>query len=151
MPMVTRGFIHESLSGPQREFFPQSHFVFFSRTFTINSSRGLLYSCTQNLPPPKKIQLTTRTKKPFFVTFFFRISVAAYTSFDSFVDFFNHTIPGPWHFGDDHPIGIFPRKRAIELDPLGHDASPMVKGAGRWGRGSWLFELVKLTWPMAKL
>lgn len=33
------------------------------------------------------------------------------------------TIPG-WRF---------PRKRAIELDPLGHDASPMVKGAGGYG------------------
>ena len=70
-----------------------------------------------------------KTKKPFFVTIFFRISVAASTNFDFLVDFFYHTIPGiP---GDDHPISPLPRKRAIELDPLGHDASPMVKGAGR--------------------
>jgi len=130
MPMVTKGFINESLSGPQREFFPQSHFVFLSVELLQSTVPGDY--CILVLKIHKKIQLTTRTKKSFFLTMSFRISVAASTNLDFFGGhFLTTTIPGhPWR--PIIPGSPLPRKRAIELDPLGHDASPMVKGAGRW-------------------
>lgn len=136
MPMVTRGVIHKSLSGPQREFFPQSHFVFFSVELLQSTVPGDY--CSLVLKIHQKIQLPQKTKEPILLAFFFRISVAAYTNFDFFVGNLYHTIPS--HFATIIP-GTFPRKRAIELDPLGHDASPMVKGAVEGEEV--VFELVK--------
>ena len=93
MPTVTRGFIHESLSGPQREFFPQSHFVFFQWNFYNQQFQGttvVLYSKFT-----KKNPINHKNKEiMFFWHFFFRISVAASTNFDFFGGFF-FTTPSP--------------------------------------------------------
>ena len=103
MPMVTRGFINESLSGPQREFFPQSHFVFFSVELLQSTVPGDY--CSLVLKIHKKIQILRyksfgrarweKQRNQFLLTISSEFQLRLIPTWIFLVDFFSPH--HPWH------------------------------------------------------